>query len=532
MFLTDIHCQEEYSKTIDSSTVLAILSDYNLSDSSELVAAQQLLSALSSEVVADEIACFDPSGASGPGLVIDDQEIGRGENESVMAKSHQGWRSQADDTSLSQEMSVLDLEGFEFSDNGVSTSKEESPEKPLSSELDGLDEEGKEEALVAIFPALKPFDVKWMLKKFKGDANRAIDELMTQSFLEESGSRHRGIEAFSESELPLRQRKGKGKKRHGLWTDDDTRTAASVSLLQSKWETGRQDVEFIANKTGMPIQQVGSIYHTNGASVRTTIAAIIDAHASMKIESDDPVIQINTSELRQDFPSISTSDLKILVQITHPSVNNARELAKALISTPVANQSIIHVEFRHAPIDLRADPVNSKPKIPNGLRSAGSVATAELASSYIQARDMAFIQAHAAYRKGKSDSLMGGAAAYYSQVGRDNDAKAKIAKSAAADALVSTQSSRTELDLHGVSVKDAVRISRERVTAWWHELGEGKVGGQGVGAGYRIVTGMGNHSEGRRGKLGPAVGKMLIREGWSVQVGSGVLVVTGIAKKR
>lgn len=511
--------------------MLAILSDYNLSNSTELEAATQLLSALSSEVATEETTGFDPSGASGLGLFTNDVESGR-DGESASGRSQQGWKSQTDDTSLSQELSVLGLEGLEFSDNGGVKSREESPEKPYPSSIDSLDAEGQEAALIAIFPALKAFDVQWTLKKCKGDTGQAIDELMTQSFLEESGSRHRGIEAFSESELPSRRRKGKGNKRWGRKTDNNP--ADPASLVQSKWDTGRQDVEFIATNTGMPMQQAASIYHKNGASVRTTIAAIIGAHASMEMESDDPKIQINASELRQDFPSVSTSDLEILVQITHPSINNARELAKALSSRPVANKPPIQFEFRHAPVELGSEPSNSKIKVSNEIHNEGAVPPAALASTYIQARDTAFIKAHAAFRKGKSDPLMGGAAAYYSQVGRENDAKAKSAESAAADALISMQTSRTELDLHGLNVKDAVRISREKVTAWWHEGGEQRLGTRGIGPEYAIITGKGNHSEGR-GRLGPAVGKMLIREGWKVEVrggNGGRLVVTGVAKKR
>jgi hypothetical protein len=88
--------------------------------------------------------------------------------------------------------------------------------------------------------------------------------------------------------------------------------------------------------------------------------------------------------------------------------------------------------------------------------------------------------------------------------------------------------------LHGVNVKDAVRISREKVTTWWHELNEQRVGTIGtrrIGEGYQIITGKGNHSDGK-GKLGPAVGKMLIREGWKVEVRGGRLVVMGVANKR
>ena len=129
---------------------------------------------------------------------------------------------------------------------------------------------------------------------------------------------------------------------------------------------------------------------------------------------------------------------------------------------------------------------------------------------------------------------MKAAAGYYSQLGRDYDAALKAASSAEADALVSSQSTPTQLDLHGVSVKDATRIARERVAAWWHGLGEGRIdlgGCGGVSEGYRIVTGLGRHSEHGIGKLGPAVAKMLVREGWKVEVGSGVLVVSGVAKR-
>ena len=515
--------------------MLAILSDYNLSDPAESEAARQLLSALSSEVATEEATGFDPSGASRLNLLTNDLGSGR-DDESGSAKSQHAWQSQTDDTSLSQELSALDLDGLDFSDNGGATSRDESPEKAPSSELDGLNEQGKEAALIAIFPALKPFDIKWTLRKCKGDAGLAIDELMTQSFLEESGSRHRGIEAFYNEELPSRQRKAKGKKRRGGKALDDAGFTAPVSPLQSKWDLGRQDVEFLATKTGMPIQQISSMYHKNGGSIRTTIAAITDAHASLNVESDDPMIQINASELHQDFPSISTSDLEILVQITHPSTNDARELAKALTSPPIDSKPSIQLEFRHAPVDLGSDSTPAATKSSNGVYAyrEGSMSAAELASTHNQARDMAYIQAHAAFRKGKSDPLMGGAAAYYSQVGREHDAKAKIAESAAADALVSQQNSRSELDLHGLNVKDAVRISREKVTAWWHELSEQRkstVGARRIGPEYQIITGKGNHSDGK-GKLGSSVGKMLIREGWKVEVRGGRLLVMGVAKKR
>jgi hypothetical protein len=96
----------------------------------------------------------------------------------------------------------------------------------------------------------------------------------------------------------------------------------------------------------------------------------------------------------------------------------------------------------------------------------------------------------------------------------------------AAEKLVESQSFKGGVDLHGVSVEDAKRITGEKVREWWQGLGEERKGE------FRIVTGKGNNSERGVGKLGPAVGKMLIREGWKVEVTPGFLVIKGLAKRR
>jgi hypothetical protein len=129
---------------------------------------------------------------------------------------------------------------------------------------------------------------------------------------------------------------------------------------------------------------------------------------------------------------------------------------------------------------------------------------------------------------------MGGAAAYYSSVGRDHLERAKREAAAAADALVDSQSTSNSLDLHGVSVQDAVRIASSRVAAWWDSLGDAKYmrGGEAARSGFRIITGVGRHSHDGTSRLGPAVGKMLAREGWRVEVGEGVLTVTGVVRRR
>ncbi|OWP04438.1 smr domain-containing protein [Marssonina coronariae] len=526
---------DEYTQIIETSTILAILSDYVISDPTELSQARQTLEILKSSASAEERTGFDPSGASGVDLSADDRSA-RGEDESPSA-SQLGWKSQTDATSLCQD--IIDLEGLDLEDIGG----DKSPEQAYPSSLDNLDEAGKEKALTGIFPALKPFDITWTLKKCKWDAGQAIDELMTQAFLEESGSRHRGIEAFSESEIVPRPRRGKGKRKRKVGVASNATRPETLVVeppVESKWDLAKQEVEFLSNKTRFPTQQISSIYHKNGGSVPASITAIIEAHAAMRFDVDDPILQVNAFELRQEFPSVSGTHLESLLQITQPSVADARELARALTAPTYAKNSPIQIEFRNAPIELDTEPAKPKPRLHDALypdRPLNVASCAEIVAFHSQARNRAFAQAQAAFRKGKSNPLMGGAAAYYSQVGRDADAKVKSAASAAADALVAGQSTRLQLDLHGVSVKDAVRISREEVTRWWRETEEQRASGRGSAIPvYKIVTGAGNHSSGGHGKLGPAVGRMLISEGWKIEVGSrgnsGFLVVTGRAKRR
>ncbi|RDW85644.1 hypothetical protein BP5796_03969 [Coleophoma crateriformis] len=528
--------EKEYCPPLDTATLLAIIQDYDLTNEAQQVEARQTLDIIKESAAEEEATGFDPSGSSwiqpGP---VDDTANGLTEDGSLSARSHPEWASTTDGTSISQGIPAVDLDGVDSSEALRETHGRS--DDVYGFDLDGLGDESKESLLLGIFPALKPFDITWTLKKYKGDASAAIDELMNQSFLEESGARHKGIDAFSESELSSKQRKNKGNKGRNRRMEDTSQSSTESPPTNSKWDTGRQDVEFISSKTSMPVEQVSSLYHKNGASLQATISAIIDAHAALNINTeDDAVLQLHAHELGKQFSSISPSDIMTLVQITHPSQGFAQDLAEALAHRPSTTKPGLHLEFRHAPIDLTPEIRSSrwKPQSHNAVHAEGtqtyfdSADASAAASAYRATRNDAFAKASTAWRKGKSDHLMGAAAAYYADLGKEYDVRAKSAESAAADALVATQSSWDLLDLHGVNVKDAIRISRERVTTWWHGLGDARISGR--AGSYKIVTGLGIHSKEGKARLGPAVAKMLMREGWKVEVGQGTVLVTGVVR--
>jgi len=290
-----------------------------------------------------------------------------------------------------------------------------------------------------------------------------------------------------------------------------------------------KDIQFIASRIHKTPGEVSSAYHANGASLPATIMAMLtDVNNPTRTTAEESFAQQNAFELCREFPTISSTQAMALIRLTHPSTSAAHELALQLTAKPESSSPAGHIQVitQYPPIETSSP----QPLPPNNQRpQAPTPNAAALASVSSFKRDAAFAQASAAYRKGKSDPLMAAVAGYYGDLGRDHDAAARAHYATAADALVEAQSTDNTLDLHGVSVKDAVRIAREKVTIWWVGLGERSIGGRvSTSLGYRIITGVGRHSEGGKGKIGPAVAKMLMREKWKLEVGAGAIVVTGV----
>ncbi|TGO34205.1 hypothetical protein BHYA_0207g00030 [Botrytis hyacinthi] len=547
--------ESEYCPPLDNSTFRAIIADYDLSNKEQIETARMVLDMIRKDAEFEEATGFDPSGTWG-GTYTNRGETSaeqnsqngnsRNDDASTSSKSVPGWSSSTDDT-LSWRTSSLDLlEGLDFPGN-----EDTYKGTDFTDSLEGMDVDSQEDFLLATFKTLKPFDVKYSLKKSKGNVNLAIEDLLNLSFLEETGSRRRGIEAFSESSASPKTRKQKGKRKGRKTEASESSSIADdlpLTAEASKWETGRKDVEFLSTRTGLPMQQITSLYHNNGASVKATILSIIENYPATDMEDEDPIIEVQAMELGEAFPSVKPCHILILTQMTYPYTANARELATALISTPVSKSGKpnLQIEIRHTPLVIDPSPTvlsASKQYSLNAIYPTHSTSSnpgtplspSTDASPHINARNTAFQKASAAYKKSRSNPLMGGAAAYYSQQGRDANVRVKDAESAAADELVMSQCWNGGIDLHGVGVRDAVRIAREKVTMWWVSEERRRLGGgytrAGPQEGFKIVTGVGNHSEGGKGKLGPAVARMLIKEGWKVQVESGALLVMGVARK-
>jgi hypothetical protein len=530
--------QEEFCPPVDPALVAAILFDY-AGQPDAVGQARIVLETFKDSAIAEQLTDFDASGNSS-GLVH--ESPGKRSDAESNADTWATQTTLTDHSHISNELAALSVDGRSGSGS------EGSPDGGYWKDADQYTTPKKENVLAETFPNLRPELIAYTLKKCGNDLDKATDELLNQVYFEDTrasptqeGSIAKGIDAFSEDYHVPQRKKGKNKKKQKVslanLSSANTSDSEPMSPTTNHWANTNRDVQYITKRTNLSHHTVASIYHASGASLSATVLAIVrkDMQAHKKDAEPDAALVQDAVELHQRFPSIDLEHALALMRLTDPSVVKAHDLAKALMEQPASEtggKGGIKLDFRYAPVNL-AEEESTTSRLPTLAPSARFHDTASLA----RARGDAFQQASAAYRRGKSTPLMRQAAGYYAQEGRDYNANLKAMSQVEADSFVMSQSGSNYLDLHGVTVANATRIAKQRTQAWWASLGESRIrewgnARGGVGEGYRIVTGLGRHSEGGRGKLTPAVLKTLISDGWKVEVGTGELLVTGHSRRK
>ncbi|KAH8427742.1 Smr domain protein [Aspergillus melleus] len=548
--------EESYCPPLDAALFTAIVCDYDLTDATQVQDLRDTLDTLKLSAWEQEGLPFDPSGTSGLGSVEGLDVDGIPSERSVSQNGTIPSR-ETDLTSLVSEFSSSSVndqnKNHRKDQSGLSERVSYTVAADGSLRLSGATQEDKIAYLTEMFPSADYYTIQHTLQKSSGDVDRSMDVLLNLVFFDEQPSNEpdakvaipKGIDGFQDGlDAEISRKKGRKRKGKNKLARSQEVSAFDSEELESprpvnKWDSAQRDVDFIHSRTSPILKKetVTSTYHANGASLSSTIRSLASASAPVKEEDikQDPVTLAQVAELMQEFPSIPPTTFAGLLMITRSSTSAASELADAMLTGPATPSVSELIKITAAPLPLDMDD-----EAPSQRKAAARIArdyttVRSTAGAHFAAGAEALSKASMAYKRGKSDRYMGGAAAYYSSVGRDHLELARRNAAEAADALVDSQSSSNMLDLHGVSVQDAVRIAGDRVTDWWESLGDAKYvrGGSGsIRGGYRIVTGLGRHSHDGTSRLGPAVGKMLAREGWRVEVGEGVLTVTGVVRRR
>jgi hypothetical protein len=515
--------QVDYCPPLDPSLFQAIAADYDLSDPTDVAQLKQTLDQIRNDAEFEQQTDFDPSGASGLG--------------------------DTPDSTVSAELASLN------EDSGVTSITDSIPSVKLGTHSaspipDGYDEgieelpiDEKMALLVEMCPEIKRFDIESTLKKARGNFGKALDELLNQVWLQNNTKTTKGVDGFfNSSRQPKRKNKKKAKVNLSSFAEPENYDPVPK---QNAWDVKKKEIDFIASRVNLPESLVNGIYRTSGALMNAAILELckVDASSITKIPPTEPIIQMNALQLNTDFPNLSSSNCLALILLTHPSTSNAHELAKAIVSPSARGDtaersfsSYIVPQYARPKIeaDKRTDEGRSESLTDMSLHLDHATLTTT-AAKYANVRQLRFEQATAAWRKAKSNPLMGGAAHYYAEERRKADVASRAYSSAAADALVMKTSTAASVDLHGVNVPDAVRIAKTSVQAWWNSgkaewSREGRIMG---GDGFTIITGAGSHSKDGKAKIRPAVLKALKDDGWRIDedVSRSEVIVMGKVRK-
>lgn len=508
--------RQKYCPPLDDALFYAITSDYDIPRDIALVT--EILDGLRLSAVEQEDLEFDPSGTGGS------RDIGPGAHNS---------HSSPERESGSHDVTSAATGLTDYHDSG---------ERVAGEEIQNLPPEEKERWLQKLFPNIEKNEIRRKLKAHDGSIDKVIDELLNLSFLDhEDSPRPKGVDGLAD-EGQAKQRKGRSKRKARV--QDSSRASSTTSTLSGTstqvanvWGSLSDDVEFICSRTALLPQTVKSAYHANGARLSTTVRALSEKEGQVYRKTDevDPNIQLQIADFKAEFEQIPDATIYGTLVLARNIPSAAYELFEAMLRQDQRLQPETIPIAQYVPLDLsESTPIAHRNESSAPWTQVDYTQVRGLAIVNGAAASQAFNQASTAHRRGKSDRLMGGAAAYYASVGHERLKAAKEYQAGAADALVSGQSSSTVLDLHGVSVAEAVRIASQRTRYWWQSLGDAKYASGGGGparAGYKIITGIGSHSKNHAPRIGPAVSKMLVREGWRIEIGHGELIVTGKARR-
>ncbi|RHZ75244.1 hypothetical protein Glove_216g87 [Diversispora epigaea] len=149
----------------------------------------------------------------------------------------------------------------------------------------------------------------------------------------------------------------------------------------------------------------------------------------------------------------------------------------------------------------------------------------QMAQDYKIKRNEAFKNACNAYQKSKgSRNGDGGIAFHYSTEGRRFELEMKKWNLRAARSMVQRKcKEKGILDLHGLTVEEALTVTKEQLNKWYKKKSMTKYTNS-----LKIITGLGKHSPNGIAKLPPAIKRFLAKENWDFSEHQGYVLVKGL----
>ncbi|CCG81182.1 FAD binding domain protein [Taphrina deformans PYCC 5710] len=413
-----------------------------------------------------------------------------------------------------------------------------------SSMSDSLDAEiGDDENLRFLklsFPTQSLTTIRFVLNKCDQDVIKSTDELLNHELIDEERRLNAIVDGdigtvddFFAGDGQIRKRKRKQKQQRGALLrnelDPDVLGSKPVS---SRWDQMGSEVDWMVRVLALSRATVQSAYHAHHSSLPAALNALI-VDSRWEDTHTHPDHEDNYARLLRSYPSLGAGRVRNILSATGEELSTANEVANVLStyrpSVGAVTSSLSRTKISSPPAPAHPSSAAQDPAV--GVSAAGMTASQcrEMAAECASRRDAAFRQAAAAHQKSKGDGLHGGTAMYYADVGRDHDARMRAWNMKAAQlSSVARSGHADDLDLHGLSVHEALVVVRDGLAQWYSRTRMLESGT--LVSPLRVVTGKGLHSVHGEAKLLPAVKKYLDREGWRYAISGGCISVTALQK--
>ncbi|KAL2890280.1 Smr domain-containing protein [Ceratocystis lukuohia] len=501
---------DEFRSLIDEALIVSIASDFNLQKPKQFQKAKHTLLEISQNVDLEEASGFSPD-AFGSANFLDNVDT------ASQTMSHPSRYKSLGESTLTS-----------------------SPSTSSDSEF------GDAQALASVFPSIDPKAISHMLVKCGGNPDQAIDELIRYEERGENYTLPRAIDVFFQPEdgdISPRRNKNKKKK-----TDP--------SLPKSEAER-LDDIMHLSSLLDCPIEELDQLYNDNQQSQALTLISILETSKELGIEAKDPARLEMAKAFEQEHKHIPPDYFPVVLQVCSPHISDSSKQLLTLLNKHYQKSKAqkhkhkqkLSISYNLAPKEtpeIIEQPTNSLLHTKRGAPSARFLSTWNeptasinscAATTYQEAKKMsnelhekriqALRDAFKLARRSKGQPLLRSGIVVYLERAKSYEAPASAAMSRAADLLVSKGRTQYKIDLHGVTVDNAVRIAVEETRKWWQQEQTRTRITCDPSQGFTIVTGKGLHSVGGQSRIRGPVISALQADGWTVTPEAGMCTVIG-----
>lgn len=257
--------------------------------------------------------------------------------------------------------------------------------------LSNLPNAEKEAWLTSTFSSssLKPLDIKLTLKKCNGNIDAALDELFSIEYLESTGQRQKGIDAFLvDEDLETRVKKKKWKKKgrskktggatlpkyessivhqtsgshNNVYSSNSTTSEADTTSDVSdptprKLTTAQvEEVQYLATRVNLAESEVSKVYLASGCSLTDAADNLVDTFQRIGLTEAHPSLQARVKTLGDQYPAISRDYVQCIVHMTE-SLSDARDIAVLLqdLYRKENKKTKLHIDYTLKPISIEMD---------------------------------------------------------------------------------------------------------------------------------------------------------------------------------